>query len=742
MNRTRGALPLTPLLFLVGACADEHPVAPADAPASAPIHQAALVSSDCLTAPDFVVQDEAALRAALDAASPGANVAVDGVIELAGSVEIRTPGLTLGCASQGSGLRLAAGAAPPEMILILAPDVGIQGLALDGTGATQSTVAARFGIARLGAPARARITGNQVTSAAQLGVFLVGAPEPLVAQNVLVASGAGGGVHLQRQDVILPDGSAVTYRPDGARIEGNRIRQLTSSYPSASLAGIRIYDASNVSVADNAIQGGWRRGIAPTAVDGGVFVGNVIEEVLEHGIVTSLNNPQGGSFAGNTIRDNRISGAGRSAISLEAACWNTVSGNRVGAGGPGLVLLAGTGGNTAFQAGAVEDVGYRDCDGDRAADFNVVNGVSTLERHRPEVSGKDAAQCLAAPDHLVADEAGLRSALMAARPWDEIAVSGTVTVGALLEVRVPGVTLGCAAPGAGLTMASAGDPDTDWTLLWVAAPDVDIRGLHLDGAGTSEMSLYGHVLAEAPLGARRVRIVGNDVVCGPWICVLNSGSRGIVISDNRFAGDGTEFGVHVQTEVDGARVVRNEVVLGRPADAPGNPIAAGIRIAGDGASVLVADNVVRGPWYRGLHLSSVRDSDITGNVLTDSRLSGIRLSGLVGGPATVWGNRIRNNRIAETGVNAVMLSQACGNVLLGNHMEVSAAGVGAFFDVTTGLNVLTGNTVTAVDNGAYDCDGDGAVDPNILTGKGTVRKGAAPGDVIGEVMSGGKRVLR
>ena len=43
---------------------------------------------------------------------------------------------------------------------------------------------------------------------------------------------------------------------------------------------------------------------------------------------------------------------------------------------------------------------------------------------------------------------------------------------------------------------------------------------------------------------------------------------------------------------------------------------------------------------------------------------------------------------------------------------------------------FVGNQTIVVDDGAFDCNGDGVADPNIITGGGAVRHGVTLGDVV------------
>src|SRR5439155_16919576 len=55
------------------------------------------------------------------------------------------------------------------------------------------------------------------------------------------------------------------------------------------------------------------------------------------------------------------------------------------------------------------------------------------------------------------------------------------------------------------------------------------------------------------------------------------------------------------------------------------------------------------------------------------------------------------------------------------------------FDVTSGANSYAGDPSVVVDNGGFDCNGDGVNDPNIITGPGAARHGPMLGSALSEV---------
>lgn len=155
----------------------------------------------------------------------------------------------------------------------------------------------------------------------------------------------------------------------------------------------------------------------------------------------------------------------------------------------------------------------------------------------------------------------------------------------------------------------------------------------------------------------------------------------------------------------------------------GAPVFGGIRVR-DGRDVIVAGNVVQGPWSNG-----IATTDLIAGLFEHNRIEGATGFGLWLGagasfvPIAMTNNRFRANQATRSGGAGILASVACGTTFVGNNLQRNAGDIGAIFDVTTGANTLEGNQNVVLDNGDFDCDGDGAADPNVITGRGLVRNG-------------------
>jgi hypothetical protein len=225
------------------------------------------------------------------------------------------------------------------------------------------------------------------------------------------------------------------------------------------------------------------------------------------------------------------------------------------------------------------------------------------------------------------------------------------------------------------------------------------------------------------LNAGGVQILGNTVTCGSDTCLFGSGPGvdGTVVADNSFTSAGSGSGIHLQLGTDGSRVERNTIVATAPS---GDPIFGAIRVR-DGANVVISGNIVRGPWANSLALADLASSSIEHNDLAGAAAFGILArAGVSFRSISMTDNVFRNNQISGAGSAAIFLSSACGNELVGNNLQGNAEDVGAIFDVPTGANIMVGNKNVVIDNGSFDCDGDGVVDPNVITGRGAHLRGS------------------
>lgn len=220
-----------------------------------------------------------------------------------------------------------------------------------------------------------------------------------------------------------------------------------------------------------------------------------------------------------------------------------------------------------------------------------------------------------AGDVAVSSWAELLDALAAATPGTVVAVAGTISVEHDFDLP-EGVTLTCAAPGAGLRVAEGAE--VGW-LLNVRAPDVTVTGLVLDATGTiAGGGVFGFWDGIDAFG-ERTRIANNTVRCGsgPDECIVLLGGlsdfavvSGGSITENQLQRPGTGFGIHVQ----GFRDVAVERNIVNALDAgPEAGIAVNLS-----RGVALRDNVVTGPWTRSVWLFDNADSTL----IVGNRLSG------------------------------------------------------------------------------------------------------------------------
>ena len=340
--------------------------------------------------------------------------------------------------------------------------------------------------------------------------------------------------------------------------------------------------------------------------------------------------------------------------------------------------------------------------------------------------------CPAAPTRTVSDEAGFRNAIVTAVPGAVIAIQGMIGLTQDDTIRTVGVTITCATPGSGL-FAVAGGGAQD--MLTVDARKVTVDHLVLDAGQAAE----GPYLSEndgVTAFAESTTFTNNIVTCPPnGVCALVAGGIGAVVSDNRFQALGPFTGIQLQTNgadgeirIDGARVERNTLVATAPATGPRQ----GAIRPFDVVNLVIADNTAIGPWRAGVSATRLASSRVSGNTFQGAFQYGIETSNLSPAldPGRVTSTLFSGNRIGEAGLAGVFAHLACSNAFIGNDLEATPGNVGLLFDVASGANTYAGDRSVVVDNGAFDCNGDGTNDPNIMSGPGMPRHGLQLGGAV------------
>ena len=335
----------------------------------------------------------------------------------------------------------------------------------------------------------------------------------------------------------------------------------------------------------------------------------------------------------------------------------------------------------------------------------------------PSFSAGTQAGCPATADFVVSTEGQLVTALATASPGATIALAGMIGLTAEPNVTTPNITLTCATLGSGL-FAQAGGSVLE--LLTISASGVAVDRLVLDGSNASDPYVAANV--------DNLRLTNTTVICGPaslgGSCGFFSGTPNAVVSGNGFRSTGSSTGLHMQLGIDGSRIENNTVTTTAPST---GPVFGGLRIR-DGANVVIRNNSVQGPWVSGMALVDLASSSIEHNDLTGAALFGIRArSGFSFRPISMTNDVFRNNQISGAGSAGILLTSACGNQLFGNNLNGNAGDVGLVFDVPTGANIMVGNNNVVIDNGNFDCDGDGIADPNTVGGPGRVSHGVGFG---------------
>ena len=353
---------------------------------------------------------------------------------------------------------------------------------------------------------------------------------------------------------------------------------------------------------------------------------------------------------------------------------------------------------------------------------------------------RSATGCVAT-DVVASNEAQLRAMLAASQPGDVVAVSGMIPLGGFVNVP-EGVTLTCTVPGDGVSTAPG---NFDFDLIEILEPNVTIQGLTIVVSGGKftwpiyvERTFFQDGDFVYSSNGNGVRILGNTVTCSGNGCTFVVGASDGILADNSFTSNGSASGIHIQGSgafrTDNMQVLRNRIVATVPA---GNPSFGAIRPR-DGSDVVISDNVIVGPWSNGIATTMSDDARFERNTVESATRFGLFVGSLPAAVTQVTGLLARNNALAGA-ENAIHVNRACTNAFVANKVSASGANAPVFFTSSTGANNLMGgdNSVN-VDNGNFDCDGDGSVDPNFLTGR--KKAGAEPGATMADVMPNAGRV--
>lgn len=366
----------------------------------------------------------------------------------------------------------------------------------------------------------------------------------------------------------------------------------------------------------------------------------------------------------------------------------------------------------------------------------------TLILHPQDHVTTDA--CPVYPDYIVQDGLALDIALAIAEPGEVIGVDGVIEFVDTEEwvnvhLATDGLTLTCATPGSGFR---PGPGYAAGNLIAIDGVDVTVSHLVIDGSGVTNNAIGSRNYGEDGFRAVGSRIVDNEIICGPWFCLFLIGNEGAVVANNEMVYTGGAGAVQLQGygprdengdqayPNDGARVVDNVI----RADVPsydGWSLGAGIRIR-DGNGVVVSGNEITGPFPNAITVANVKGGAFEHNRGAGAELFGFVLDAMPDNERST-GLVLKNNRFTDAGVAGAYVENACDNTFIGN--VLNGNDVGLIFDLRTGANAYAGNGRIVQDDGDLDCDGDGVVDPNLVTGAGGTLKGARFGQRIRDAIA-------
>lgn len=341
--------------------------------------------------------------------------------------------------------------------------------------------------------------------------------------------------------------------------------------------------------------------------------------------------------------------------------------------------------------------------------------------------------CAATADFVVTTAAGLSAALTAVTPGGTIAIDGIIEVSAPVLVQANDIRLTCKTLGSGLTSSSATSP---FALLHVAGNGVQVDNLVLSSEPSTTVGGATHTIFanNGPNPVERLRLRLNRIRCGNnGTCAFLVGAPGALVTENLVESLGTASGIHVQQGgggpsptifTDNTIVERNNMVA---PSASTSPLFGAIRVR-DGRGLIVRYNATSGIWRNGIALAELDELLIQDNFIRQPTEHGILASTNPIAPVSLRNSIIRNNRIDGPQLVGIRLSRACWNRIENNEITIIGSALRARFESTTGANVYVGNSTAVLDQGSFDCDGDGFTDPNTISGStGPISSSAAGG---------------
>src|SRR5216117_4008056 len=300
--------------------------------------------------------------------------------------------------------------------------------------------------------------------------------------------------------------------------------------------------------------------------------------------------------------------------------------------------------------------------------------------------------CPGSPTVAVSDEAGLTAALSSAHAGDVVGISGMIAVTSDVTIS-SSITLTCATLGSGLLVAPGA---TVSSLVRVLASFATVDGLVLDGSGAASdpylaLNDPGDIDGDGVTGnATDVRLTNNMVTCSSGDCALFFATTNAVVSGNEFQSAGSFTGLQLQGGIDGSRIEHNTIVASAPSTGAD---FGGIRVR-DGSNVVVADNVVRGPWAHAIAARNLTGGSIVANRLEPAASPAAVLLLSVDG-VTVDGNMLFGDGAS---VEALEVDDSPGVIL--SHNAIAGPWVDAFVLLNTTDAQVTDNDVTC---GSDEC---------------------------------------